>query len=540
MQETGVRNGAYGADKFGFKDLAAVHWNHSEPTLYEHAIAAGEASLVEGGALCAETGHHTGRSPKDKHTVVDALTENSVWWDGNRKMSKENFDNLLADFQTHAKGKKLFAQDLYGGADPKYRIKTRIFTEYAWHSLFIRQLLIRPERDDLAKFVPELTVVDMPSFKPNAKRHGGREGSDTMVAIDFSRKIVLICGSSYAGEMKKSVFTTLNFYLPAENVVPMHCSANAGPAGDSALFFGLSGTGKTTLSADPHRTLIGDDEHGWGPDGIFNFEGGCYAKCIKLSHEAEPQIWDATNRFGAVLENVVFDPLTRIPDYNDGSKTENTRSAYRLDFIPNASRSGRAGHPKNIIMLTADAYGVMPPIAKLSPAQAMYHFLSGYTAKVAGTERGLGKEPQPEFSTCFGSPFLPLDPSVYGNMLRELIAQHNVDCWLVNTGWTGGKFGTGSRMPIKVTRALLTAALDGSLRSVEFRTDKYFGFAVPTALPGVPSEILDPVNTWQDKAEFDKTARALVGMFQKNFAKFEAQVDADVRAAAPEVKLAAE
>src|ERR1700743_2416340 len=337
--------------------------------------------------------------------------------------------------------------------------------------------------------------------------------------------------------MKKSVFTTLNYYLPARGVMPMHCSANVGPAGDSAIFFGLSGTGKTTLSADPKRTLIGDDEHGWGTDGIFNFEGGCYAKCIKLSEEAEPEIYAASKRFGAVLENVVLDEFTRIPDFDDGSKTENTRSAYPLDFIPNASRTGRAGHPKNVVMLAADAFGVLPPIAKLTPAQAMYHFLSGYTAKVAGTERGLGNEPQPEFSTCFRS---PLDPTVAGTLLREMIAKHNVDCCLVNAGWTGGKFGTGSRMPIKVTRALLTGALDGSLRNVEFRTDKYFGFAVPTALPGVPGDILDPVNTWKDKDEFDKTARALVGMFQKNFAKFEAQVDAEVRAAAPEVKLAAE
>src|ERR1022692_738775 len=433
VQESGVRNGAYGADKFGFKDLAGVNWNLNEAPLYEHAIAANEATIVEGGALCAETGHHTGRSPKDKHTVVDALTENSVWWDGNRKMSKENFGNLLADFQAHAKGKKLFAQDLYGGADPKYRIRTRVFTEYAWHSLFIRQLLIRPERSELTSFVPQLTIVDLPSFRPDAKRHGGREGSDTMVAIDFSRKIVLICGSSYAGEIKKAVFTTLNFYLPAENVMPMHCSANVGPNGDSALFFGLSGTGKTTLSADPNRTLIGDDEHGWGPDGIFNFEGGCYAKCIKLSKEAEPDIYAATLRFGAILENVIFDPETRICDFDDDSKTENTRSAYPLDYIPNASRTGRAGPPKNIIMLTADAFGVMPPIAKLTPAQAMYHFLSGYTAKVAGTEKGLvGVEP--EFSTCFGAPFLPRHPSEYGNLLRELIAAHGVDCWLVNSG----------------------------------------------------------------------------------------------------------
>ena len=539
MQESGLRNGAHGADKFGFKNLGAVHWNLTEPGLYEHAIRGNEATIVAGGALCAATGHHTGRSPQDKHTVVDDLTRDSVWWDGNRKMSQENFQNLLSDFIEHAKGKKLFAQDLYGGADPKYRVKTRVFTEYAWHSLFIRQLLIRPERADLEKFVPELTVVDLPSFKPDAKRHGGREGSDTMVAIDFARKIVLICGSSYAGEMKKSVFTTLNFYLPAENVVPMHCSANVGPNGDSALFFGLSGTGKTTLSADPHRTLIGDDEHGWGPDGIFNFEGGCYAKCIKLAQEAEPMIWDATNRFGAVLENVVFDPVTRSPDYDDGSKTENTRSAYPMEFIPNASRTGRAGHPRNVIFLTADAYGVMPPIAKLSPTQAMYHFLSGYTAKVAGTEKGLIGV-QPVFSTCFGAPFLPRHPSVYADLLHDYINRYKVDCWLVNSGWTGGKYGEGRRMPIKATRRLLAAVLDGALRNVDFRTDPYFGFSVPTSVQGVEPHLLNPFKTWKNKAEFDKTARDLVGMFQKNFAKYESHVTPDIKAAAPEVRIAAE
>ena len=538
MRETGVRNGAFGADKFGLKNLKAVHWNLGAPQLYQYSLSAGEAVLSADGALCADTGEFTGRSPKDKFTVRDATTDKKMWWAGNQSITSEQFAALHADFLKHAEGKMLFAQDLYGGADPNYRIKTRVFTELAWHSLFIRTLLIRPEAIELSSFVPELTIIDMPSFRADPKRHGVR--SENVVAIDFARKIVLIGGSYYAGEMKKSVFTTLNYYLPEKGVMPMHCSANVGPKGDTAIFFGLSGTGKTTLSADPNRTLIGDDEHGWGNDGVFNFEGGCYAKCIKLSKEAEPEIFAASSRFGAVLENCVLDEDTRVVDFDDGSKTENTRSAYPLDFIPNASRTGRAGHPKNVVMLAADAFGVLPPIAKLSPAQAMYHFLSGYTAKVAGTERGLGNEPQPEFSTCFGSPFLPLDPSVYGNMLRELIARHNVDCWLVNTGWTGGKYGVGSRMPIKVTRALLTAALDGSLRNVEFRTDQYFGFAVPTALPGVPSEILDPVNTWKDKAEFDKTARALVGMFQKNFAKFEAQVDADVRAAAPEVKLAAE
>jgi phosphoenolpyruvate carboxykinase (ATP) len=537
VKETGVRNGAFGADKFGFQDLAAVHWNLTEPVLYEHAIANREASLVAGGALCAETGVHTGRSPKDKFTVVDALTEKTVWWDGNRKLSPEHFQVLLDDFRAHVKGKQLFAQDLYGGADPTYRIKTRVYTEFAWHSLFIRTLLIRPDRSELTNFVPDLTIVCLPSFRADPNRHGVR--TETVIAIDFSKKIVLIGGSSYAGEMKKSVFTTLNFYLPAQGVMPMHCSANVGPAGDSALFFGLSGTGKTTLSADPNRTLIGDDEHGWGPNGIFNFEGGCYAKCVNLSQENEPQIWAATNRFGAILENVVFDPETRVPDYTNVSKTENTRSAYPIESIPNASRTGRAGHPKNVIFLTADAYGVMPPIAKLTPAQAMYHFLSGYTAKVAGTEKGLvGVEPN--FSTCFGAPFLPRPPAEYGNLLREYIAKHKVDCWLVNSGWTGGKYGVGSRMPIKATRTLLTAALNGSLKNAQFRTDPYFGFAVPASVPDVDSKLLNPVETWKDKAEFDTTARNLVKMFQDNFVKFEPQVDADVRQAAPEVRIAAE
>jgi phosphoenolpyruvate carboxykinase (ATP) len=537
VKETGLRNSAHGAEKFGFKDLAGVNWNLTEPALYEHAIRNGEATVVQGGALCAETGVHTGRSPKDKHTVCDALTEKSMWWDGNRKITPEQFELLYQDFIAHARGKQLYAQDLYGGANPKYRIKTRVYTELAWHSLFIRQLLIRPVAPELEDFVPELTIVDLPSFKADPKRHGVR--SDTIIAIDFSRKIILIGNSSYAGEMKKSVFTTLNFYLPAQGVMPMHCSANVGKDGDVALFFGLSGTGKTTLSADPNRILIGDDEHGWGPDGTFNFEGGCYAKCIKLSQEAEPQIWDATNRFGAVLENVVFDPVTRVPDYNDDRKTENTRSAYPLDFIPNASRIGRAGHPKNIIFLTADAYGVMPPIAKLSPAQAMYHFLSGYTAKVAGTEKGLVGV-QPEFSTCFGAPFLPRPPAEYGALLRDYIAKHKVDCWLVNSGWTGGIYGVGRRMPIKVTRALVTGALDGSLRNASYRTDPYFGFSVPTSVPGIEPHLLYPMKTWKDKREFDQTARKLVQMFQENFVKYEKHVDADVRAAAPEVRIAAE
>jgi phosphoenolpyruvate carboxykinase (ATP) len=537
VREIGPRNAAFGADKFGFQGLEALHWNLTAPLLYEHAIAAREAELAYGGALAAETGAHTGRSPKDKFIVKDALTERNVWWDNNGSITPEQFDRLHQDFLTHAKGKELFCQDLYAGADPRHRLKTRVFSEYAWHSLFIRNLLIRPEVAELRNFVPALTIVDLPSFKADPKRHGVR--SETIIAIDFYRGMVLIGGTSYAGEMKKAVFTTLNYLLPPDSVMPMHCSANAGSAGDVALFFGLSGTGKTTLSADPSRTLLGDDEHGWAPHGIFNFEGGCYAKTIRLSAEAEPEIYATTHRFGTVLENVVLDAETRVPDFDDGSKTENTRCAYPLDFIPNASKTGRAGHPRNIIMLTADAFGVMPPIAKLTPAQAMYHFLSGYTAKVAGTEKGV-VDPEATFSTCFGAPFMPRHPSEYGNLLRELIAAHEVDCWLVNTGWTGGKFGTGRRMPIKVTRTLLTAALDGSLKNAAFRTDPYFGFSVPTSVPGVEPHLLYPFKTWRDKADFDQTARKLVHMFRDNFVRFEGQVDADVKAAAPEVRIAAE
>src|SRR5947209_6925332 len=537
VKETGLRNGTHGAEKFGFKDLAAVHWNLPPEQLYEFALRSNEGHVVEGGALCAETGIHTGRSPKDKFVVCDGQTEGTIWWEKNGKLTPQQFDVLLNDFLEHAKGKELFAQDLYGGADPKYRIKARVFTELAWHSLFIRSLLIRPDRKELTHYTPDFTILCLPTFKADPKKHGVR--SETVIALNLTKRMILIGGSFYAGEMKKSVFTTLNYYLPAESVMPMHCSANVGKEGDVALFFGLSGTGKTTLSADPNRTLIGDDEHGWGPHGVFNFEGGCYAKCIKLSKDAEPEIYAATLRFGSVLENVIFDPETRICDFDNDSRTENTRSAYPLDYIPNASRSGRAGMPKNIVLLTADAYGVMPPIAKLTPAQAMYHFLSGYTAKVAGTEKGLVRV-QPEFSTCFGAPFLPPHPTVYGNLLRELIAVHDVDCWLVNTGWTAGKYGVGRRMPIKVTRNLLTAVLDGSLRNAKFRTDPYFGFSVPASVPGIEPHLLYPFKTWQNKSEFDKTARELVTMFQKNFVQFETHVDADVRDAQPEVRIAAE
>ncbi|TVR09835.1 MAG: phosphoenolpyruvate carboxykinase [Salinarimonadaceae bacterium] len=531
MENVGVFNEGCGAEASGLRNLKRVFWNLQAPALYEQSLQRNETTLAAGGAIVADTGIHTGRSPKDKFVVRDGATEDKVWWDNNGPMSPEHFETLLNDFVAHAEGKELFAQDLYGGADPAYRVRARVFTEYAWHSLFIRNLLRRPDHDVLASYVPDLTIIDLPSFRADPARHGCR--SETIIAIDFSRKIVLIGGTSYAGEMKKSVFTYLNYILPAKGVMPMHCSANMSTPADTAIFFGLSGTGKTTLSSDPARPLIGDDEHGWSPNGIFNFEGGCYAKTIKLSPEAEPEIFETTRRFGTVLENVVLDPVTRVPDFDDGSKTENTRCAYPLDFIPNASDTGRGGHPKNIVMLTCDAFGVLPPIAKLTGAEAMYHFLSGYTAKVAGTEKGV-TEPQATFSTCFGSPFMPLPPSVYGALLRELIGRHHVDCWLVNTGWTGGMHGVGRRMPIRVTRRLLSAALDGSLSKVEFRRDPYFGFAVPTAVPGVEPHILQPYKTWQDKAAFAATAQKLIGMFQENFKRFENEVDADVRAAAPQ------
>ncbi len=533
---TRIGTPAIAIDGTRLKTRGTIQYNLTAPTLYEEALRRGEARLTDEGALVAYTGQHTGRSPKDKFVVRDALTDKTVWWGNNQAMTPQQFETLYDDFAAHAAERDLFVQDLIGGADEKRNLPTRVVTELAWHSLFIRNLLIRPRAEQLVDFAPGMTIIDLPSFRADPARHGSR--SETVIAIDLTRMIVLIGGSAYAGEMKKSVFTALNFLLPGQGVMPMHCSANEGPAGDTAIFFGLSGTGKTTLSADPHRTLIGDDEHGWGPEGVFNFEGGCYAKCIKLSKEAEPEIFAASTRFGSVLENVVLDASLK-PDFDDESLTENTRSAYPLDFIPNASVTGRARQPKNVIMLAADAFGVMPPIAKLTPAQAMYHFLSGYTAKVAGTERGV-TEPTPEFSACFGSPFLPRHPSEYGNLLRELIAEHNVDCWLVNTGWTGGAYGVGKRMPIKVTRTLLAAALNGSIKASSFRTDPYFGFEVPKFVKGIDDAILDPRSTWADPIAYDRQAKGLVGMFIDNFGKFEDHVDASVRGAAPSLQDAAE
>lgn len=536
MRETGIHNRELGIEKSGINTNGCVYYNLNPAELYEHAIARNEARISAHGALVAETGTHTGRSAKDKYIVRTPRTEDDVWWDNNAAMTQEAFDTLRADFLAHASECDLYVQDLVGGADEANALPARIITEFAWHSLFIRNLLIRPERDRLSGFVPEMTIIDLPSFKADPARHGCR--SETVIAVDLTRRLVLIGGTSYAGEIKKSVFTMLNYLLPERHVMPMHCSANVGADGDSAVFFGLSGTGKTTLSADPARTLIGDDEHGWGKDGIFNFEGGCYAKTIRLSAEAEPEIFSTTRRFGTILENVILDE-NRIPDFDDGSLTENTRCAYPLDFIPNASATGRAGHPANIIMLTADAFGVLPPIARLTPAQAMYHFLSGYTAKVAGTEKGVS-EPEATFSTCFGAPFMPRHPSEYGNLLRSLIAEHEVDCWLVNTGWTGGAYGTGTRMPIRVTRALLSAALDGTLRDAEFRTDPNFGFSVPVSVKGIDGGLLDPQSTWADGRAYDRQAARLVSMFIANFGKFETHVDATVMGAAPRTQQAAE
>ncbi|MBP2551361.1 phosphoenolpyruvate carboxykinase (ATP) [Neorhizobium galegae] len=536
MEALGVHNPSNGIAAIGLGGAARVNYNLNESELYEAALRAGEAELTIDGALRAVTGQHTGRSPKDKFVVRDEHTDPKIWWDNNKPMSPEHFEILRQDMLAHAAGRTLYVQDLIGGADADNALPTRMVTELAWHALFIRNLLIRPDRATLTSFQQKLTIINLPSFRADPARHGCR--TETVIACDLTNGLVLIGGTSYAGENKKSVFTVLNYLLPEKGVMPMHCSANVGPDGDSAVFFGLSGTGKTTLSADPNRTLIGDDEHGWGENGIFNFEGGCYAKAIRLSAEAEPEIYAATRRFGTVLENVVMDE-NRVPDFDDTSLTENTRSAYPLHFIPNASATGLAPHPKTIIMLTADAFGVMPPIARLTPEQAMYHFLSGYTAKVAGTEKGV-TEPEATFSTCFGAPFMPRHPTEYGNLLRDLIAKHEVDCWLVNTGWTGGAYGIGRRMPIKATRALLTAALTGELKKVEFRTDENFGFAVPVAVPDVDTTILDPRSTWADGAAYDAQATKLVNMFITNFTKFENHVDSKVRDAAPGVLAAAE
>ncbi|WP_126978420.1 phosphoenolpyruvate carboxykinase [Frigidibacter oleivorans] len=524
-------NPAHRLEDQGINGLGNVYYNLIEPALVEAAVQREEGRLGLGGTFLVSTGVYTGRSPKDKFVVRSPATEGTIWWENNGPMAPEAFDRLYEDMLAHMKGRDYFVQDLFAGADPEHRLDVRVVTELAWHGLFIRHLLRRPDRAELDAFVPEFTIINCPSFKADPARHGCR--TETVIALNFDRKLILIGNTEYAGENKKSVFTLLNYILPGKGVMPMHCSANhaIGDTGETAVFFGLSGTGKTTLSADASRTLIGDDEHGWSEKGTFNFEGGCYAKTINLSPEAEPEIYATTRRFGTVIENMVYDPETLELDFADASLTENTRCAYPLDYISNASESGLGGHPKNVIMLTCDAYGVLPPIARLTPAQAMYHFLSGFTSKTPGTERGV-TEPTPTFSTCFGQPFMPRRPEAYGKLLQEKIAQTGAECWLVNTGWTGGKFGAGKRMPIKATRALLTAALDGSLARAEFRKDPNFGFEVPVSVPGVDDALLNPRDTWADKAAYDAQARKLVEMFSQNFAQYVPFIDADVKAAA--------
>jgi phosphoenolpyruvate carboxykinase (ATP) len=533
------RTPSKGLETLGITTGATVHWNLITAPLIEHAVQRGEGKLAKDGPLVVATGKHTGRSAQDKFIVRDAETESTVWWGKtNKGMTPEHFAALKEDFLA-ALGTKdtLFVQDLFGGSQPEHRVRVRVINELAWHNLFIRTLLVRPSDSELAGFDPEYTIIDLPTFRADPARHGSR--TETVVAVNFTEKLILIGGTAYAGEMKKSVFGLLNYLLPVDGIMPMHCSANIGANGDTAVFFGLSGTGKTTLSADASRTLIGDDEHGWSDTAVFNFEGGCYAKMINLSAEAEPEIFATSKRFGTVLENVVMDPETRELDFDDNSLAENSRGSYPIDFIPNASKDNLGPVPKTIIFLTADAYGVLPPISQLTPDQAMYHFLSGYTARVAGTEIGV-TEPSATFSTCFGAPFMPRHPSVYGNLLKSRIAKGGVTCWLVNTGWTGGKYGVGKRMPIKATRALLNAALDGSLGDVEFRTDPNFGFKVPVTAPGVDSQILDPRETWANKAEYDATAARLVDQFVENFAEFAEHVDEGVRQAAPSVSKSSE
>ena len=510
-------------------DAANIYWNLSTASLYEEAVRRREGLIAADGPMVCLTGQHTGRSPNDKFIVKEASSERHVAWGGpNKPIAPASFETLHSDLVAALRGKDVFVMDCFAGADPAYRLPVRIITEYAWHSLFARNLLIVDEAATDAE--PQLTIIDVPSFNADPARHGTR--SDVVVALNLAERLVLIGGTSYAGEIKKSVFSTLNYLLPFRGVLPMHCSANVGAAGDVALFFGLSGTGKTTLSSDPERGLIGDDEHGWGERGVFNFEGGCYAKTIRLSAEAEPEIYATTRRFGTVLENVRIDPETRRLDLDDDRITENTRAAYPLAFIGNALPAGQAGHPQNIVMLTADAFGVLPPISRLSPAGAMYHFLSGYTAKVAGTEKGV-TEPKATFSTCFGAPFLPLAPSRYAEMLGERIARHQARVWLVNTGWTGGPYGTGTRMKIKHTRAMIRAALRGDLDGVRCERNAVFNLDVPTSCPEVPPEVLNPRNTWPRPADYDARAAALARMFRENFKAFESQVSPDVIAAGP-------
>ena len=530
MHNAGIRPSRYDLGRHGLRNVQNAYWNLGTAQLIEKAIQRHEGMLASGGAFVVRTGQFTGRSPKDKYIVREPGTENTVNWGAvNQPMTEAQFDGLYDRMLNFWQGQDAFVQDCFGGADSAYTMPIRVVAQRAWHCLFARQLFVRPDPLKTEEHVPEFTLFFAPKFYADPSKDGTR--SQTVIVINFAKKTVIIAGTEYAGELKKSVFTILNYLLPARNVMPMHCSANVGKDGRVALFFGLSGTGKTTLSADPERRLIGDDEHGWSDRGVFNFEGGCYAKCIHLSQEKEPQIWNAI-RFGTVLENVVMDPELRLLNFDSDELTENTRAAYRVNFIDNAVIPGVGGHPTHVVFLTADAFGVLPPISRLTPDQVMYHFLSGYTAKLAGTERGLGKEPSATFSACFGEPFLPRHPTVYAKMLGERLERHNVTCYLVNTGWVGGAFGVGERMSLKYTRALVNAAVAGDLDNVPAEPHPVFRVLVPKSAPGVPSELLDARSQWKDGAAYDRAAEELSARFRKNFEKF-GQVAEHILEAAP-------
>ncbi|MGQ0766154.1 MAG: phosphoenolpyruvate carboxykinase (ATP) [Gemmatimonadota bacterium] len=522
---------ATGLEAQGLAATGTIHWNLVAPALFEAAVRRGEGTLADMGPFVAVTAPHTGRSPNDKFVVREADTEKDVdWGKVNQSIAEERFELLLADVRAYLNGLgDLFVQDLYCGAHPRHRLSVRYVTPNAWHAGFVRNMFIRPEAVDLPSFAPNFTVLHAPEFQARPERHGTRTG--TFIVLSLARRMILIGGTRYAGELKKSMFTVMNYLMPRDGVLSMHCSANVGGAGDVALFFGLSGTGKTTLSADPERGLIGDDEHGWADDGVFNYEGGCYAKVINLSRDAEPDIHQTTQMFGTVLENVVLDPSTRKVRFEDQSITENTRASYPLHYIRNFVPGGRAGHPRNIVFLTADAFGVLPPIARLTRDQAMYYFMSGYTAKVAGTERGV-TEPQATFSSCFGAVFLVWHPTRYASMLGELIDRHGSAVWLVNTGWSGGPYGVGSRMKIGHTRAMVRAALSGQLDKIAMEADPFFGLSIPATVPGVPGEVLSPRRTWKDPVAYDDQARKLAAMFRANFEKF-GSVDEGISSAGP-------
>ena len=533
QKEAGAVKSDYGLEHLGLTNLNTVYWNLPTEALYEEAVFRGEGHISHMGPMVVDTGTKTARSANDKFVVRETSTESNIWWgEYNRPFNEDNFNAVFNRLKGYLQGRDVFVIDCYGGADPNYRLPVRIITEHAWHSHFCRNMMIEAEtHDELRKFIPEFTFIDVPSFKGIPEIDGTL--SATFILLNFAQKLCLIGNSGYGGEIKKSVFTVLNYLLPLENVLTMHCSANTGPKGDTALFFGLSGTGKTTLSADPNRGLIGDDEHGWSDEGIFNFEGGCYAKVISLSPTAEPQIFACTQRYGTILENVVYDPVTRELDLDDNIMTENTRAAYPLEYIENAVPDAMGGHPSNIIMLTCDASGVMPPIARLTPEQAMYYFISGYTSKVAGTEIDLGKEPEITFSACFGAPFMVHHPYKYAEMLKDKMTRYNAKCWLINTGWTGGPYGIGKRMSIKHTRTLLNAALDGSLNDVEFYTDPIFGFEVPKACADVPEKVLYPEKTWEDPKAYRDKQKQLALLFIENFKKFADGTPAEITQAGP-------